>query len=417
MAATEEPRTEPFATEPQPGESPPPPDAGSRPRAAVVPRWVQLVLLPVAIVAAWAALRAAGPVVLIFTVAALIALLLNPFVSLLRRRGRLPRGLAVLVTYLTLALVLAGLGALLADPLADQVSAFQESVPELVRDANASLDDLQAWLDRNNLRLQVKEPGRSALASVGDRVADGSGELVSFTREALVRLVEASIALILIVVISIYMSLYGERIGAVVRSVVPRGDGTTADDYPSRVQRAVFGYVRGQLLFSLIMGTSAGVALWVAGSLGIFPEGKEYALFFGAWFGFAELIPYVGPAIGAAPPVLIALFTGSPLDAVWLVVDVHRAPTARGPRGRAAGLLPGAADQPVAGDLRAALRRAALRDHRRLARASHRGGAARERRLLPPPPGPRAVGDAVGGGPRRGGGRGRRRSRGRSHRR
>ncbi len=320
MAATEEPRTEPFATEPQPGESPPPPTPGPAPAPAVVPRWVQLVLLPVAIVAAWAALRAAGPVVLIFTVAALIALLLNPFVSLLRRRGRLPRGLAVLVTYLTLALVLAGLGALLADPLADQVSAFQESVPELVRDANASLDDLQAWLDRNNLRLQVKEPGRSALASVGDRVADGSGELVSFTREALVRLVEASIALILIVVISIYMSLYGERIGAAVRSVVPRGDGTTADDYPSRVQRAVFGYVRGQLLFSLIMGTSAGVALWVAGSLGIFPEGKEYALFFGAWFGFAELIPYVGPAIGAAPPVLIALFTGSPLDAVWLVV-------------------------------------------------------------------------------------------------
>ena len=56
------------------------------------------------------------------------------------------------------------------------------------------------------------------------------------------------------------------------------------------------------------------------GTIGIFPEGKTYALVFGAWFGFAELIPYIGPAIGAAPPVLIALFSGDPLDALWLTI-------------------------------------------------------------------------------------------------
>ena len=34
----------------------------------------------------------------------------------------------------------------------------------------------------------------------------------------------------------------------------------------------------------------------------------------------SDLIPYVGPAIGAAPPVLIALFSGEPLDALWLTI-------------------------------------------------------------------------------------------------
>ncbi len=38
----------------------------------VVPRWIQLVLLPLAILGAWATLRAAGPVVLLFTIAGLI---------------------------------------------------------------------------------------------------------------------------------------------------------------------------------------------------------------------------------------------------------------------------------------------------------------------------------------------------------
>src|SRR3954470_7290940 len=285
----------------------------------VVPRWVQLVTLPLAIVGLVGLLRAAGPIVLVFTIAALIAMLLNPFVTVLRRRG-VPRGLAVLLTWLGLLLVIVGIAVLLANPIADQVSTFRDSVPGLVDDATRSLDNLQAWLNRNGVRVQIQEQGQSALQTIGDNLAKGSGEVVSFTRDALTVAVEASIALILVLVLSIYMLLYGEQIGDVVRRVVPKGDGTPEDDFPTRVQAAVFGYVRGQLLFSLIMGASAGIGLWVLGSLGIFPDGKTYALFFGAFYGFAELIPYVGPAIGAFPPVVVAAFSEHPLDAVWLAI-------------------------------------------------------------------------------------------------
>jgi predicted PurR-regulated permease PerM len=285
----------------------------------VVPRWIQAVVLPLAIAGAYLLIRAAGPVALIFIVAALIALLLNPFVVMLQR-ARVPRGLAVLCVYLGLIVVLASIVAVLADPIGDQASKFSDAVPGIVDDANAELSDLQAWLDDNGIDVEVAEQGKTALETLGDRVTEGSGELVSFTREAITTVIEGSIALILIVVISVYMLLYGERIGGAVRSVVPRGDGTPADDYPTRVQRAVFGYVRGQLMFSVIMGTSAGVALWVMGTLGVFPDGKTYAIVFGAWYGFAELIPYVGPAIGALPPIVVALFSGEALDAVWLAI-------------------------------------------------------------------------------------------------
>jgi predicted PurR-regulated permease PerM len=85
------------------------------------------------------------------------------------------------------------------------------------------------------------------------------------------------------------------------------------------VQRAVFGYVRGQLLFSLIMGTSAGVLLWLFGTLGIFPDGKTYAFAFGLFFGLMELVPYVGPLLGALPPIVVAL-AQDPLMAVWVAL-------------------------------------------------------------------------------------------------
>jgi predicted PurR-regulated permease PerM len=319
--------------DPRPGDPPAPEEAseeganepparspGRTVAPVVVPRWIQAVLLPLAIVGAYLLLRAAGPVALIFLVAALAALLLNPFVVMLQRRARFPRGLAVLCVFLVLIAVLGSIGAVLADPIGDQASRFSNAVPGIVDDANEQLANLQEWLDDNGINVEVAAQGETALETLGARVTEGSGELVSFTREALTTLIEGSIALIVTIVLAVYMLLYGPRIGAAVRSVVPPGDGTPGDDYPTRVQRAVFGYVRGQLLFSLIMGTSAGIALWVMGSLGVFPEGKTYAVVFGAWYGFAELIPYVGPAIGAAPPVLIALFGDNGLDALWLTI-------------------------------------------------------------------------------------------------
>jgi putative heme transporter len=297
-----------LETEPRPAVEP-----------VVVPRWVQLVTLPLALVGIVALLEAAGPIVLLFTIAGLVALLLNPFVTILRRLG-VPRGLAVLLTWLGVVLVVVGVAILLANPIADQVTRFRDNVPGLIDDATKSLDDLQAWLDRNGVEVQIQEQGQSALQTIGDNLARGSGELVSFTRDALTVAVEASIALILILVLSVYMLLYGEQIGNAVRRIVPAGDGTPEDDFPTGIQAAVFGYVRGQFLFSLIMGASAGIGLWILGSLGIFPDGKTYALFFGAFYGFAELIPYVGPAIGAFPPVLVAAFSEHPLDALWLAI-------------------------------------------------------------------------------------------------
>jgi predicted PurR-regulated permease PerM len=75
--------------------------------------------------------------------------------------------------------------------------------------------------------------------------------------------------------------------------------------------------VGGQLLFSLIMGASAGLALYVFGLLGIFPDGEKYAVAFAMFYGVMELVPYIGPILGALPPILVALFT-NPISALWV---------------------------------------------------------------------------------------------------
>ncbi|HSD76482.1 MAG TPA: AI-2E family transporter, partial [Solirubrobacteraceae bacterium] len=101
-------------------------------RPVVVPRWVQLVALPLLVLGLYAVARAAGQVLLIFAIAGVVALILQPLVAALQRNARLPRGMAIAVVYVGLFCTLALAGVLLANPVANQVDAFRKDVPGLV---------------------------------------------------------------------------------------------------------------------------------------------------------------------------------------------------------------------------------------------------------------------------------------------
>ena len=304
----------PTGPEPDPARSTPP----SSPPAVVVPRWVQLVLLPVALLALYALAKAAGKVLLIFIVAALIALILNPAVAFVQR-PRLPRGLAVLAVYLAFFLTLTGIGVLLANPISNQVRTFTHNLPTIRNEANKRLASVQNELDKQGIHLHLVKGGQTALQSIESKITKSAGKLVSFGSALLTEVANAIFNLVLVFVLSVYMLIYGKQIGALVRRVMPDGDGSRDDDYPLLVQRAVSRYVGGQLLFSAVMGLSAGLSLYIFGVIGVFPDGRKYALAFGMFYGVMELVPYVGPILGALPPLLVALFT-DPITAVWVAL-------------------------------------------------------------------------------------------------
>ena len=284
----------------------------------VVPRWIQLVALPLALLALYAAAKAAGVVLLLFVIAAVIALILTPLVTGLQR-VRFPRALAIVSVYLGFLGVLVLAGILFANPISDQVTSLRDDIPSITRSANKRLADVQQYFNDKGINIQIKKPGETALQTLQEKVTGGTDSIVSFGTDLFTKIVTAGAGLILVFVLSVYMLIHGERIGGLARRVMPPGDGTKEDDYPSRVVSAVAGYVRGQLIFSVVMGTGAGIGLWILGVVGIFPDGKTYALAFGVFFGLMELIPYIGPFLGAAPPVLVALFQ-DPITALWVAL-------------------------------------------------------------------------------------------------
>jgi predicted PurR-regulated permease PerM len=299
-----------------------PPELELRPIAlapppVVIPRWVQVVLLPIALLGLWALARAAGNVLLILIVASMVALILSPPVRLLEKH--IPRGLAILAVYLAGFAVVAGIGFLLVSPVTTQITHLENNFPSIVRSANRDLADIQTWLNQHGIGVHIQQQGQTALQTLQKNVLKRSGDIVAFSRDLLSGLVTIGFDLVLVLVLSVYLLIYGKDIGTLVRKIMPPGDGTPEDDYPLLIQRAVSGYVRGQLLFSLIMGASAAAALTIFGLLGIFPDGEKYGVFLGAFYGLMEFIPYIGPIIGPVPAVLLGLFQ-SPITAVWLIL-------------------------------------------------------------------------------------------------
>jgi predicted PurR-regulated permease PerM len=225
----------------------------------------------------------------------------------------------VLAVYLAFFLTLSGIGFLLANPISQQVRTFTHNLPHIVQEANKKIASFQGELNQQGIHLHLVKPGKTALQSIQEKVAKSASKFASFGGALLTEVANAIFNLVLVFVLSVYMLLYGRQIGALVRRLMPDGDGSRADDYPLQVQRAVSRYVGGQLLFSTIMGVSAGLSLYIFGVVGIFPDGRKYALAFGMFYGVMELVPYVGPILGALPPLLVALFT-DPITALWVAL-------------------------------------------------------------------------------------------------
>ena len=90
-----------------------------------------------------------------------------------------------------------------------------DNVPRIVDDANGiARRTSRTGSTATGINLQVKKQGKTALQTLGDRIAEGSGDARERSRATRCRRSSrASLALILIIVLIVYMLLYGERIG------------------------------------------------------------------------------------------------------------------------------------------------------------------------------------------------------------
>jgi predicted PurR-regulated permease PerM len=298
-----------------------------RPPRIEVPRWIQLVGLPLVALLAWVLLNRAGQVVFLFLVAALVALLLDPLVRALQR-VRVPRGGAVGLVYLALAAALAiivfGIATVVVSQTTRAANRFNDYFTHGhgkagQTSADRDVDRLQHWLNTHHLRsIKVQKRGHKLVREIRQRdVGKYTHKIVTFLEGAAISIGKTLFSVVLLLVVSIYMLLDMQRLGRRLDRRFPPRPGE--DALLVTLERALASYVRGQALLSLIIGASAGIGLWIFGAAGLLPNAQQYALLFGAWVAVTEVIPYLGPWLGAAPPFLYALVV-HPISALWVAL-------------------------------------------------------------------------------------------------
>ena len=299
-----------------------------------IPRWIQLVGLPLLLVLLWLVAGAARHVVFLFLIAALIAFLLNPLVRGLTRVW-IPRGFGVALVYLSFAAIVLGLAVALGSVVVDQTKSSANKINDYFTvehgqparvDADRDVDRFQHWLNTHRLGgVHIKKQGHDLVRQIRRKdISKYTGDVINFVEGAAVGTVKFLFSLVLVIVVSIYMLLDMPRLARAADRRFPPQPG--APSLTTRIERSLASYVRGQLLLSLIIGTSAGLGLWLLGTLGWVPGADTYAVLFGAWVAITELIPYLGPWLGAVPPFLYALVV-HPVSAIWvalLFLGIHQ---------------------------------------------------------------------------------------------
>jgi predicted PurR-regulated permease PerM len=142
-------------------------------------------------------------------------------------------------------------------------------------------------------------------------------DAISFAQGAAFSFVLLLFSLILIIVISIYMLLDMQRLERTINSRFPPHGGLPLTQ---RIEGALWGYLKGQAILSTVIGTSAGVGMYVLGVTGLVEGAQQYALLFGLWTAFIEVVPYIGPWLSAVPPAIYALFVDPPWAVLWVAI-------------------------------------------------------------------------------------------------
>lgn len=256
-------------------------------------RWL-LAGLGAAALGAAAFLLTVRPIVIPLLLALAIAYLIAPAVAALERRG-FGRSAAILTVYAVLG-ALAGAAVLRVLPSAyGELQRLAGAVPEYA----AQLRALSAAVQE-----RFRDPG------VPRGLRDGVDGLVAMAEARAQQMLESAVNhlfaylewgayLVLAPIIAYYLLKDQERFKRGAVRTLPRAWRAPAIELLRGVDGVLAGFVRGQLLLAAAVGVLATLAAYLLG--------LRYALLLGLWAAACELVPYVGPLIGAVPALLAGL--------------------------------------------------------------------------------------------------------------
>ncbi|MFJ9497622.1 AI-2E family transporter [Brevibacillus centrosporus] len=237
----------------------------------------------------------------------IIAYLLHPIVQLLERR-RVPRLMAVLLIYGSFVLII-------AIAVVNAIPIFTEQLVELSDD----LPRLSEWYYKWMSEWEAHKYFLPDSISHGvDRVIIQSHENMSRSVTQLVNNARNSIGKVLAYAVVPFIAFYllkdMKQLHEAGMSVVPRAYRKQVLAVLRDINESLGNYIHGQMTVAIIVGVFAYLGYWLVG--------MPYPFVLAAFVCLTNIIPYIGPLIGAAPAVVVALTISTKMLLLVLLINI-----------------------------------------------------------------------------------------------
>jgi predicted PurR-regulated permease PerM len=272
-----------------------------------------ILFLVAALLVGWVVLEARRgliPYVLGLTAAYLLLPLVGAIQARMPRRlqrWRVARPLAVVAVYLIVLVALAALIAYVVLLVSQQVDALASAMPALVERGRRLGEEGLGWYNQN-VPAEYRSRIETTLLDLANRVVEGLQRGIIATVRAITSTVSFVLGMIVIPFWLFYILNDEQSVKSGLLKAIPsrwRDDILCVLRLTDDVLSA---YIRGQLLLCLLVG--------ILSTLGLLLLGVDYALLLGMVAGIFELLPVVGPLLGAIPAVLVGALE-SPGLALW----------------------------------------------------------------------------------------------------
>jgi len=250
-------------------------------------------------------------VLIIFIIAWLLSILLSPLVDFFESKG-LGRSWAILIVMILILTLL--------------VLSFSQIIPGIIRTVESLTSKLQSniitdfsvkienFFEKN---FNNAELARNVTAKLNDIGVKLLGSLGAFFKS-----VGSFLASIIIIpFITFFLIKDSRRFKRAMISKVPNRYFELSLNILHKIENQVGNYIQGQAMDALIVGILSTVGLFIINL--VFDGPIPYFFFIGMLAGVANLIPYLGPIVGAVPALTLAILNNPPnlgIVLLWIVI-------------------------------------------------------------------------------------------------
>lgn len=235
-----------------------------------------------------------GNQIMPFILGAAVAYLLDPLADRFERLG-LSRTLAVVLISLIAVLIVVAVVLTLVPLLVKQTTQLVNTAPQMA-------DELQRFL--MNRFPQIFAEGstiNTALTDAGKKISDSGMQVVSTVLGSVMGVFSLLALVVIVPVVAFYLLLDWDNMVERLDEMLPRDHAETIRSLAREIDRALSGFVRGQGLVILVLGTFYSIGLAVVG--------LPFGVAIGVMAASLSFIPYVGVLIGGATAIGVALFS------------------------------------------------------------------------------------------------------------